>query len=98
MPVVTLSSKGQIVLPRGIRRSLNLCKDDRLYVTREGDRIVLTPYAKVPLSESWQRWRGRLAGTQAAIPHHRGRRKVDMSVRHVIHPPGQPVERGSTPA
>jgi len=69
MPVVTLSSKGQIVLPREIRRSLNLRKGDRLYVTREGDRIVLTPYAKVPPSETWQRWRGRLAGTQALQSH-----------------------------
>ncbi len=68
MPVVTLSSKGQIVIPREIRQTLGLRKGDRLYVTREGDRIVLTPYAEVP-SETWQRWRGRLAGTQALQSH-----------------------------
>ena len=70
MPVVTLSSKGQIVLPREIRRSLNLRKGDRLYVTREGDRIILTLYEeKGTSSEAWRRWRGHLTGTQALQSH-----------------------------
>ncbi len=69
MPVVTLSSKGQIVIPREIRQTLGLRKGDRLYITQEGDRIVLTPYAEEAPSGAWQRWRGRLAGTQALQAH-----------------------------
>ena len=69
MPVVTLSSKGQIVLPREIRQTLGLRKGDRLYVTQEGDRIILTPYRGIPSSKSWRHWRGRLAGTQALQSH-----------------------------
>jgi len=69
MPVVTLSSKGQIVLPREIRQALGLRKGDRLQLTREGDRIVLTPYMETPSPEAWRRWRGRLTGTQALQSH-----------------------------
>ena len=42
MPVVTLSSKGQIVLPHEMRQALGLQKGDRLRVTLEDDRLVLT--------------------------------------------------------
>ena len=70
MPVVTLSSKGQIVLPREIRQSLNLRKGDRLYVTREGDRIILTLCEeKGTSSEAWRRWRGHFKGAQALQSH-----------------------------
>lgn len=69
MPVVTLSSKGQIVLPREIRQALGLRKGDRLQVTQEGGRIVLTPYIETSSKGAWRRWRGRLAGTQALHSH-----------------------------
>ncbi len=68
MPVVTLSSKGQIVLPHEIRQALGLQKGDRLRVTLEDDRLVLT---RVPLArkQNWQHWRGCLSGTQALQEH-----------------------------
>jgi len=69
MPVVTLSSKGQIVLPRKVREALNLQKGDRLRLTWEDDRLVLIPAAGVPTQENWRRWRGRLTGTQALESH-----------------------------
>jgi AbrB family looped-hinge helix DNA binding protein len=40
---VTVSSKGQIVLPLAIRKSLNIDKGDLLILEVVGDRIVLTP-------------------------------------------------------
>ncbi len=69
MPVVTLSTKGQIVLPREIRQALDLQKGDKLVVTlEEGNRLVLIP---LPLTraQNWRRWRGRLAGTPAIEEH-----------------------------
>jgi hypothetical protein len=40
----------------------------QLEVTIDGDRLVLTRVQSVP-AQSWQRWRGRLAGTQALQAH-----------------------------
>jgi len=82
MPAVTLSSKGQIVLPREIRQALGLRKGDRLYVTQEGDRIVLTLYARVSPSEAWRRWRGHLRGTQA-LPSHIAEHAEEVRDEHL---------------
>ncbi len=68
MPVVTLSSKGQIVLPHTIRKALGLQQGDRLSITLEQDRLVLTPVPLTP-ERNWQRWRGCLSGTQALEEH-----------------------------
>ncbi|HEY64407.1 MAG TPA: AbrB/MazE/SpoVT family DNA-binding domain-containing protein [Caldilineae bacterium] len=69
MPIVTLSNKGQIVLPREIRQALGLRKGDKPRITiEEGYRLVLTP---LPFNhgEDWRRWRGYLAGTKALQKH-----------------------------
>jgi AbrB family looped-hinge helix DNA binding protein len=68
MPVVTLSSMGQIVLPQVLRQALGLQEADQLEVTLDGDRLVLTRERSVP-AQPWQRWRGRLAGTKALQGH-----------------------------
>ena len=68
MPVVTLSNTGQIMLPQVLRQALGLQEGDQLEITIEGDRLVLTRVASVP-AQPWQRWRGRLAGTQALQAH-----------------------------
>ncbi len=38
MAIVTLSSKGQIVLPQGVRKALRVRQGDRFAVTVEGSR------------------------------------------------------------
>jgi AbrB family looped-hinge helix DNA binding protein len=69
MSVVTLSTKGQIVLPREIRQALGLQKGDKLRVTlEEGNRLVLTSLPSTR-AQSWRRWRGQLAGTPALEEH-----------------------------
>ncbi len=68
MTVVSLSTRGQIVLPREIRQALGLQKGDKLEVRLEEGRIVLTRYS--PAGEGdWRRWRGLLAGTLALQEH-----------------------------
>jgi AbrB family looped-hinge helix DNA binding protein len=44
--VTKVSTKGQVVLPSGIRRRLGLRAGDSLDVKAEGDRIVLTLQSK----------------------------------------------------
>jgi len=42
----TLSTKGQLVLPAGVRRQLRLAKGERLSVEVRGDSVVLRPVAR----------------------------------------------------
>ena len=51
MEVVTLSSKGQIVIPVKIRKKLSLKEGDSLVLVEENDAIRLQPL--VNLSELW---------------------------------------------
>ena len=68
MPEVTLSSKGQIVLPRHLRKALGLSEGDRLSIRLENDHLEIRPIYPPP-SLSWRRWRGRLRGTNALQDH-----------------------------
>ncbi len=43
MQTITLSAKGQITLPAGIRAHLGLKTGDRMVALEEGGRIVLKP-------------------------------------------------------
>jgi len=51
MEVVTLSSKGQIVIPSKVRKKFSLKEGDALIVVEEDDAIRLQPL--VNLSELW---------------------------------------------
>ena len=49
MLVVTASSRGQIVIPKEIRKQLNIVAGKRLSVRAEGDRVLLTPLPDDPV-------------------------------------------------
>jgi AbrB family looped-hinge helix DNA binding protein len=51
MDVVTLSSKGQIVIPSKVRKRFSLKEGDSLVIVEENDAIRLQPL--VNLSELW---------------------------------------------
>ena len=68
MYTVTISSKGQIVLPQAVRRKLGLQEGDKLEVSLEGQAVLLTPLP-VEHVAGWQRWRGELAGADALAEH-----------------------------
>lgn len=59
MPVVTLSSKGQLVIPKEIREKLSLKGGEKLSIHVENGRLIITPLKE----RSWQRWKGFLRGT-----------------------------------
>lgn len=75
MTTVTVSSKGQIVLPKQLREELEIREGDRVELRREENRIVLelTPRSERP--RHWQDWRGSLAGTSALEEHLREHRE-----------------------
>ena len=56
MEKVTVSSKGQIAIPKNIREALNLSEGARLTLEVKGQRIVLS---KVP---AWKKLRGSASG------------------------------------
>ena len=56
MEKVTVSSKGQIAIPKNIREALNLSEGARLTLEVKGQRIVLS---KVP---AWKKLQGSAGG------------------------------------
>ncbi len=53
MKALTISSKGQIAIPKEIRDSLDIKEGDRLTYKVEGGRIVLEPVVSVPRSQTY---------------------------------------------
>jgi AbrB family looped-hinge helix DNA binding protein len=49
MNVVTASSRGQIVIPKEIRRRLNIVAGKKLAIKIEGDHVLLTPLPDDPI-------------------------------------------------
>lgn len=49
MPVVTASSRGQIVIPRDIRRELQIVPGKKLSIKAESGRILVTPLPDDPV-------------------------------------------------
>ena len=43
MVMTIVTAKGQIVIPSGIRRKLNIKKGTRLSIEEKGDQLVLQP-------------------------------------------------------
>jgi len=56
--VITLSSKGQLVIPAKIRKALRLREGAKLAVSRKNGAIMLRPLSRDPIEESF----GSLAG------------------------------------
>lgn len=53
--ILTMSSKGQIVLPAAIRKALSLMSGDKLVAYFSGDSILLKPL-EVPKEDECKKW------------------------------------------
>jgi AbrB family looped-hinge helix DNA binding protein len=53
MKTVTVSSRGQIAIPKEAREALQLQEGDRLIFEIKQGRIVLEPVIAVPRSQAW---------------------------------------------
>ena len=75
MPTVTVSSKGQIVIPLDVRKELGLMEGEQLEVVAKADGLVLTRIRAGAVRRGWKSWRGKLAGTNALEEHRMEHRK-----------------------
>jgi AbrB family looped-hinge helix DNA binding protein len=69
MSVVTVSSKGQIVLPKELREELEIHEGDTLEIRRKGDGLQVRRLTASPPPSDWKAWRGVLAGSGALEEH-----------------------------
>jgi len=69
MQVVTASSRGQIVIPKEIRKRLNIVAGKRLSVKAEGDRVLLTPLPDDPVEAFCGIFKEKSSLTRALTEH-----------------------------
>jgi antitoxin PrlF len=43
MPIVALTSKGQVTIPKQVRKALNLRPSEKMIVVVEGDQAIIKP-------------------------------------------------------
>ena len=48
MPVSTLTSKGQMTIPKEVRNALNLKPSEKVIIVAEGDHAVIRPLREIP--------------------------------------------------
>lgn len=66
---ITLSSKGQIVIPKDVRDALGLAAGDKLVLHREGSRILIEPPEIERQTISYAEFRRRIpAVCEPAVP------------------------------
>ena len=49
--IATVTSKGQVTIPKAVRETLDLRESDQVIFVVEGDRVVLLPLHRRPLGE-----------------------------------------------
>ena len=81
MQVVTASSRGQIVIPKEIRKQLNIVAGKRLSVKAQGDRVLLTPLPDDPVQAFCGIFKEKSSLTRALTEHrkedkHREEKKI----------------------
>ena len=81
MKVVTASCRGQIVIPKEIRRQLNIVAGKRLSVKVQGDRVLLTPLPDNPVQAFCGIFKEKSSLTKALTDHrkkekHREEKKI----------------------
>jgi len=72
MATTTVSSKGQVVIPRALREKYRLTSGTRLAVAESGEGLVLVPLKRTRSSRpqaGWRALRGAAKGTTALKEH-----------------------------
>ena len=71
MPVVTTSSRGQIVIPRDIRKQLQIVPGKKLVVKVEGEHAVITSLPDDPVESFYGFFEGGGSLTKALLDERR---------------------------
>lgn len=79
--MATVTSKGQITIPKAIRQALGIKEKDRLLFLVEDDRLVLIPLRHRPLSELF----GALPATRSYPGHQAIREEIRSDLGERIH-------------
>jgi AbrB family looped-hinge helix DNA binding protein len=72
MATTTLSSKGQVVIPRHLREKHRLMSGMRLQISETGEGLILSPARRAkasPREAGWRALRGSAKGTNALKQH-----------------------------
>jgi len=75
MSVVTTSSRGQIVIPRDIRKRLQIVPGKKLSIKVEGEYAIITPLPDDPVEHFCGFFKDRSSLTKALIDERRRNRK-----------------------
>ncbi|MDA8089247.1 MAG: AbrB/MazE/SpoVT family DNA-binding domain-containing protein [Nitrospiraceae bacterium] len=70
MKTVTVSAKGQIALPKEIRKALNIETGSRLTTVIKDGKLILEPAVSVPRSQAWYwtpEWQAKVSAAMKAI-------------------------------
>ena len=69
MNVITTSNRGQIVIPREIRKQLGISPGKKLAVKAESGRVIITPLPDDPVESFCGVFQGKSSLTHALIKH-----------------------------
>lgn len=75
MPIVRTSAKGQVVIPKGIRRALGIKPGTRFQVLAEDEKVVLFPVPEDPIEAACGMLQGGPSLTKALLQD----RKEDLA-------------------
>ncbi len=67
MSIVTTSNRGQIVIPKDIRKRLQIVPGKKLLVKTEGDHVIITPLPDDPVEYFCGIFKDRSSLTKALI-------------------------------
>lgn len=70
MPVVTVSAKGQIVIPAETRKKLNIKRGDRFELQEIDKRLVLVPLPEKPFVRLYGTLKGETSLTRSLQKEH----------------------------
>jgi len=73
MAVTHLSQKGQILIPRHLRRKLGLKPGDKIHLAEEPGRLVLTPVPPDPIQAATGFLKGKFSLTKDLLRERRSR-------------------------
>jgi AbrB family looped-hinge helix DNA binding protein len=81
MSVTQLTAKGQILVPRQLRRKLGLKPGGKVHLAEEEGRLVLTPVPADPIETATGFLKGRFSLTQDLLREHQEEARRERKAR-----------------